>query len=173
MRFWVAALAASLAGQALAFDSKTWMHSGCKIHVSIGAKESSSIGSYLVTVLAPNGRRGTVRMDRDGTLAGAWAADVDRDGKFEVIVFTRSSAGGQYGRVGIHSWTGSAIKSRSVPELNRGQLKGYRGSDQFSITRNNLYRMFPVFTQKANDPPRKVGMRTLRLNLPKFRWEAA
>src|SRR5262245_33349554 len=85
----------------LAFDSKTWMHSGYRVHVAIGKKEQSAIGSYLVTVAGPNGKRATIRADRDGTLVNAWAADLDKDGKFEVVVATKSSAGGQYGKVGI------------------------------------------------------------------------
>ncbi len=156
----------------LAFDSKTWMHKGCKVHISVGAREASAIGSYLVTVAAPTGKRDTVRVDRDGALVGAWATDIDGDGKFEVIVATRSVAGGNYGRISIHSWTGSSLKPRTVPELSRNFLGGYRGQDQFSVARNNLYRSFPTFVQTGSGTPKKVGNRTLRLNLKKFRWEA-
>ncbi|MBC8064501.1 MAG: hypothetical protein H7Y17_06710 [Chlorobia bacterium] len=158
--------------QGFAFDSKTWMHKGCKIHVAVGARETSSIGSLLVTVAAPSGKRATVRVDRDGAMVGAWAADLDSDGKFEVIVATRSAAGGNYGKAVAYSWTGSALKKRSVPELNISQLSGYRGEDQFSVTRNSLYRSYPTFVQKSNDPARKTGNRTLKLNLKRFRWEA-
>lgn len=160
------------ASATLAFDSKTWMHKGCKVHVSVGARESSAIGSYQVTVAAPTGKRATVRVDRDGSLSGAWAADITGDGKFEVIVATRSAGGNSYGKVSVHSWTGTALKKLTVPELSRNFLGGYRGQDQFSVTRNNLYRSFPTFVQQGNAPAKKVGSRTLRLNLKKFRWEA-
>ena len=162
-----------VAASSQAIDSKTWMHKGCKIHVTIGAREESNIGSYLVTVVAPSGKRATARMDRDGTITGAWAADLDRDGKFEVLVATRSAGGGSYGKLSIHSWTGSNLKKRSVPELSASQLKGYRGQDTFTVSRNALYRSYPTFTQKSNDPARRTGMKSLRLNLPRFRWEAA
>lgn len=155
-----------------AFDSKTWMHKGCKIHVAIGARETSAIGSLLVTVAAPSGKRATVRVDRDGEMVGAWAADLDLDGKFEVVVATRSTGGGNYGKAVVYSWTGDILKKRIVPELSQGQLKGYFGKDQFSVSRNSLIRSYPMFVQKANDPPRKTGNRTLRLNLKKFRWES-
>lgn len=158
--------------QSFAFDSKTWMHKGCKVHVTIGAREESAIGSLLITVAAPSGKRATVRSDRDGAMVGAWAADLDSDGKFEVIVATRSAGGGNYGKAVAYSWTGSALKKRSVPELNRSQLIGYMGGDQFSVTRNSLYRSYPTFVQKSNDPARKMGSRTLKLNLKRFRWEA-
>jgi hypothetical protein len=160
------------ASLALAFDSKTWMYQGCKIHVTIGARETSSIGSFLVTVAAPSGNRATIRSDRDGTLVGAWAADIDRDGKFEVIVATRSAGGGNYGKVFVMTWTGKGLKNRAVPELNASQLKGYRGRDEFSVVRNTLVRTYPTFVQRSNDPARKVGSRTVRLNLPRFRWES-
>jgi hypothetical protein len=155
------------------FESKTWMYKGCRIHVVLGKREKSAIGTYLVTVVAPSGKRATIRADRDGTLVDAWASDLDRDGKFEVVVSTRSAGGGNYGKVGIFSWTGADLKRKSVPELNASQLKGYMGQDQFSVSRNSLYRSYPIFVQKSNDPARKTGMRTLRLNLKKFRWEAA
>ncbi len=161
----------AVAGSTVAIDSKTWMHKGVKIHVSIGQKESASIGTYLVTLVAPGGKRATVRADRDGTILNAWAADVDADGKFEVIVATQSAGTGSYGRVGIFTWTGKGLKDREVPELNSGQIKGYIGHDEFSVSRNQLYRTFPTFVQQANDPAQRTGMRTLRLNLAKFRWE--
>lgn len=158
--------------QAYAFDSKTWMHKSCKIHVVMGARETSSIGSLLITVAAPTGKRATVRADRDGEMVGAWAADLDSDGKFEVIVATRSAGGGNYGRAIVYSWTGQMLKKRIVPELNQSQIKGHFGKDQFSVSRNSLIRSYPTFVQKANDPPRKTGNRTLILNLKKFRWES-
>lgn len=156
--------------QGAGFDSKTWMYQGAKIHVTVGSRESASIGTYLVTV-ATSGKRATVRADRDGTLVGAWAADIDHDGRFEVIVATQSAGSGSYGKIGVFIWTGDALKSKPVPELNKGQLKNYMGHDQFSVTRNAVYRTFPLFRQKGNDPAKRIGMRTVRLNLNKFRWE--
>lgn len=158
--------------QVHAFDTKTWMHKGCKIHIAVGARETSAIGSLLVTVAAPTGKRATVRADRDGEMVGAWAADLDSDGKFEVIVATRSAGGGNYGKAVVYSWTGNALKKRIVPELSQVQVKGYFGKDQFSVSRNSLIRSYPTFVQKSNDPARKTGNRTLRLNLKKFRWES-
>lgn len=155
-----------------AVESKTWMHKGCKVHVATGARESSAIGSLMITVASPTGKRATVRADRDGSIAGAWAADLDSDGKFEVIVATRSAGGGNYGKAIIFTWTGADLKKRVVPELSRSQVKGYAGQDQFSVSRNSLFRSMPVFTQKSNDPARKIANKTLRLNLKKFRWEA-
>src|SRR5688572_17698856 len=108
-------LGASVASS-LAFDSKTWMHKGHRIHVAVGKKEQAAIGSYLVTVAGPGGKRATVRADRDGTLVNAWAADLDRDGRFEVIVATRSAGGGNYGKVGIFTWSGSTLKEKECPE---------------------------------------------------------
>lgn len=166
-------LAAAGASYAFGFESKTWMYKGAKIHVAVGKREAASIGSYLVTVAASNGKRGTIRADRDGTMVGAWAADVDGDGKFEVIVATQSAGSGSYGKVGVFTWTGSGLKARAVPELNRTQLKGYMGHDAFSVSRNRLYRTYPIFRQKNNDPAVRTGMRNVRLNLPKFRWEPA
>lgn len=157
--------------QAVGFDSKTWMYQGAKIHVTVGSRESASIGTYLVTV-ATSGKRATIRGDRDGTLVGAWAADIDRDGRFEVIVATQSAGSGSYGKIGVFTWTGSALKSKAVPELNNAQLKSYMGHDQFSVTRNTVYRSFPLYRQRNNDPAKRVGTRTVRLNLTKFRWEA-
>jgi hypothetical protein len=153
------------------FPSKTWMYQGCKLHVTVGTKEAASIGTYLVTVVAPTGKRDTVRMDRDGVLTGAWSVDVDGDGKFEVIVATQSAGSGSYGKVGILTWTGDKLKKRTTPELNAGQMKGYMGHDMFEVRRNSLYRVIPTFAQKDNDPARPTGLRTLRLNLSKFRWE--
>lgn len=155
------------------FDSKTWMYRGCKVHVAVGKKEAASIGTFLVTVAAPTGKRATLRADRDGTLSGAWADDIDGDGKFEVMVWTQSAGSGTYGKVGVFTWTGSTLKNRVVPELNAGQMAGYMGHDQFSVTRSQLYRTFPLYRQKDNDPAVRTGMRTLRLNLKKFRWESA
>ncbi|OJU62929.1 MAG: hypothetical protein BGO01_11075 [Armatimonadetes bacterium 55-13] len=166
-------LSLAMLSQSAGFDSKTWMYMGAKIHVTVGKKESGSIGSYLVSVVAPGGKRGTVRADRDGSLVGAWAADIDGDKKLEVIVATQSAGNGSYGKAGVFSWTGSSLKAKVVPELNRTQLNGYRGHDTFSVSRNTLYRSFPVYTQKGNSPAKKVGTRTLKLNLKKFRWESA
>lgn len=156
---------------AIGFESKTWMYKNCRIHIAIGKRESGAIGTYLVTVSASSGKRATVRADRDGALINAWSADIDRDGKFEVIVATRSAAGGNYGKVGVFAWSGSDLKKIIVPELNPIQVKGYMGQDQFTVTRNTLYRTFPTFLQKGNDPAKKTGMRTLWLNVKKFRWE--
>jgi hypothetical protein len=156
----------------LAFDSKTWMHKGHRIHVAIGKKEQAAIGSYLVTVAGPGGKRATVRSDRDGMLVNAWAADLDRDGNFEVIVATKSAGGGRYGKVGIFTWSGAGLKEKECPELTKAQMTGYMGQDTFQVSRNNLHRTFPTFRQKGNDPARRSGSRTLRLNLSKFRWEA-
>jgi len=161
-----------LVAKGVEFDSKTWMYKGFKIHVTVGQRESASIGSYLVSVVGPGGKRGAARADRDGTLEGAWASDLNGDGRMEVIVATQSAGSGSYGKVGIFTWTGSGLKSVAVPELNKAQLKGYMGHDQFSISRNALYRTYPLFAQKKNDPARRVGMRTVRLNMGKFRWES-
>lgn len=166
----VAAIAAAAMGDG--FDSKTWMYKGFKIHVTVGQREAASIGSYLVSIVGPGGRRGTIRADRDGTMVGAWATDLDADGKLEVVVATQSAGSGSYGKVGVFSWTGNGLKAKAVPELNKTQLKGYMGHDQFSISRNTLVRTFPLFVQRRNDPAKRVGMRTVRLNLKKFRWES-
>ena len=155
------------------FGSKTWMYQGCKIHVTTGMKEAASIGTYLISVVSSTGKRATVRGDRDGTLSSAWASDLDGDGKFEVIVSTQSAGSGSYGKIGIFTWTGAGLKNRVVPELTAGQMKGYMGHDQYSVTRNQIYRTYPLYSQKSNDPAKRIGMKTARLNLLKFRWEAA
>ncbi len=147
-------------------DSKTWMYKGCKLHVTNGARETGLIGSLLISVVAPSGKRATVRTDRDGQLSGAWAADLDSDGRFEVIVATRSAGSGLHGKVTIFTWTGQDLKKRVVPELNRRQLVGYKGKDQFSVSRNTLVRSFPLSNNRG-----VTSQKTLRLNLPKFRWE--
>lgn len=84
----------------------------------------------------------------NGTVIGAEAADLNKDGFPEILVFVSESGPASYGNViGYSSNNGKSMSPIVFPAtISNSQInQGYRGFDTFSTAEDTLVQTFPVF----------------------------
>ncbi|MEK7989399.1 MAG: hypothetical protein VSS52_000195 [Thiotrichaceae bacterium] len=76
-----------------------------------------------------------------------WITDLDKDGLFEILIFSASVEAGEYGELVLYEWTGADFNSHFLPALSAVQQQGYRGFDNYRVYQNQLIHEFPVYQQ--------------------------
>jgi len=154
------------------FD-RSYVYGGFNVRVAEGTGEAQSIGTYTVTLTAPDGRTTIVKADREGTIQGAWVTDLKGTGGLDVVIATRSVGSGSYGALIIYQWAGDSLKPIEVAELSPVQTEGYRGHDVFGLDGRLVVRMFPIY--RSNDPNASPsgGIRRLVYDFRNNRWISA
>jgi hypothetical protein len=83
-----------------------------------------------------------------GWISGAETEDLNSDGSPELLIYIRSTEGGNLCRViGYSVNAGKSMSQVSLPELmeNPEASQGYIGYDEFAIVETSLVRRFPIF----------------------------
>ncbi|MCV6636367.1 hypothetical protein [Candidatus Albibeggiatoa sp. nov. NOAA] len=106
--------------------------------------DSCSLQTYQIVVQS-GGRIVKAVAKQSEPIKNMWVTDLDRDGLFEVVIFSASVETGEYGELVLHEWTGNDFSSRFTPPLSVAQQQGYRGFDNYRIYQNQLVHEFPVY----------------------------
>jgi hypothetical protein len=129
-------------------------------------------GSLNDVTIVPSGLAGsndpiTIK-EADGSVSGADAADINKDGSPEIYVYVNSAGSGSYGSLIAYS----ANHKKSMSEIYLSPLeddkvnsKGYMGHDRFSIKDNHLVRSFPVYKDGDSNANPTGGTRQLEYKL--------
>jgi len=142
--------------------------------VTVTGEDSEYAETRSYQVVVSNELRVLSRLDvnRDGLVTGAWMADLDRDGAFEVIVATGQLDGEDRGAVDIHEWRDFRFDSTAAAALPPAAQRRYRGNDQFDVENGRLRRAFPAFNgENSGDQGVPTGELVLfEYDYPANRW---
>lgn len=94
----------------------------------------------------PNGLASACHFEAYGHVTDSWCADLDADGKPEVIVTTESYGTGVYGEVWVVKWSHKGLIKVKMPDLDNILGKGYRGHDEFRRGgERRIIRTYPIY----------------------------
>jgi len=85
-----------------------------------------------------------------GRVIDSWVADLDADGKPEVVVVSQSFGTGVYGEVRVVTMAATGLSVVNFPSEAGDSEIGYMGHDNFSRDGRRIVRTFPIYA--ANDP---------------------
>lgn len=106
-----------------------------------------------------------------GTLSKSFVADLDRDGRFEVIV-TFSHASGQQTEMRLFSWQDdNRLAPVAVGELDDAQRAGYRGGDEYALVDGEVIRVFQIYAREGESWQPTAAQRRLRYAFREARWK--
>ncbi|GAB3732861.1 hypothetical protein GCM10028794_09960 [Silanimonas algicola] len=108
-----------------------------------------------------------LRLDGDGSLAEAFASDLDGDGAPELLLWMRS--GGSAAEGDVRGWRfdadGKAAPLR-LPPLDDDAAVGWRGRDQFGVQGDAVVRSFPLYRDEDDNAHPTAGfVRVIRYRL--------
>ena len=167
---WAAGLlAAALAvgsGTALAAEHR---YGNYRITVTADSAATPFVPEYQVTVEDADMLLTRLRAPYDGTLSNSFVADLNKDGRFEVVV-TFTHADGLETEVRVFSWNASLLEPIRLAELDAAQQQGYRGGDEFAISNGELVRLFQIYEQVGGAWTATASRKRLRYAFATAKW---
>jgi hypothetical protein len=167
----ISGLASALPSVFAAFG-RSYVYQGFKVTVAEGQGESPASGTYAISVTTPQGQSTSVKGTRNGAMVDAWVTDLDRNGRFEVAVVTRSAGREGRGVLALWGWTGSELVARPVADLSPAQKQGYRGRDVIRLQGRNIVRVFPIYRPDDMFVNPTGGLRRFHFDFAGSRWVA-
>lgn len=151
-----------------------------------GANDRHAFGEFVITVsadpsavISPTEYQITVENAEllltrltapyQGTLSNNFVADLDRDGRFEVVV-TYSHGTGHATELDVYSWNEYLLEPVTVGALQPTQQQGYQGGDEFAVRDGTLIRMFQVYEQVDGNWQPTAARRQLRYSFATATW---
>jgi hypothetical protein len=128
-------------------------------------------GSLNQLDIAPGGLEtdnSVIKQEIDGSVTGAEAADLNKDGSPEIYVYVNSAGSGSYGSLIAYSANNKkSLSAIYLPPLEEDaeNSRGYMGHDQFSVVENSLSRRFPVYKSGDTNAEPSGGTRQLQYKL--------
>lgn len=108
-----------------------------------------------------------LRLDGSGSLADAFATDLDGDAAPEVLLWLRSA--GTSAEAEIRGWRfdpGGEAHPITIPPLDDEAAIGWRGRDQFGVQGGALVRSFPLYRDDDDNAHPSAGfVRVMRYRL--------
>ena len=133
-------------------------------------EHSWSLGSCVIEV--SEGKHVHIDFQINGRVENSWVTDLDRDGDFEVIVFTKCAGSGGFGEAFVYEWDEIELEERKLPPLSSDEKIGYMGHDIFKVEDNCLIREFPIYREgDANCCP-KGGRRKIIYSFRDNVWKS-
>ncbi|MFC1683168.1 PliI family lysozyme inhibitor of I-type lysozyme [Candidatus Zixiibacteriota bacterium] len=143
---------------------------GVHIEASVPPGETSSIGSYLLSITFPDGSIQRIPQKRDGVISRLWLDDLGGDGLLDLIVWTTSAGSGSYGSVMIFQRRGGEFILQQPARLTAEQTSGYMGHDTYEVVDGQLYRRFPLYRAEDVNARPTGGQAKLRYSVAENSW---
>jgi hypothetical protein len=137
--------------------------------VSVPAGEGMSVGTYEADVSFPGGAQ-VITGHREGTISGAWLADLRGDGKLDLIIWMTSSGSGSYGTIALYVQDNGEFLSVPLEPLSAKQREGYMGHDEYGVIDGELLRTFPVYLPGDSNAMPTGGEARLEYSFAGGRW---
>lgn len=142
---------------------------GYRVTVTADADASSFAPEYQVTVEDADMLLTRLRAPFEGTLSNSFVADLNADGRFEVVV-TFTHADGLNTEARVFSWNASLLEPIPLTALDPSQLEGYRGGDEFAVSNGELVRLFQVYEQVDGTWTATASRKRLRYSFAAAKW---
>ncbi|MFM7267123.1 MAG: PliI family lysozyme inhibitor of I-type lysozyme, partial [Cyanobium sp.] len=127
--------------------------------------QASGAGSQQQLTITTKGGKPPIQPIRqtvDGQVVGAEVADLDGNGKPDILVYVQSAGSGSYGQVvGYSVIGGSSLSPITLPELSGPLAQGYRGHDEFQVVEGCLARRFPIYKTGDSNAKATGGLRQI------------
>lgn len=118
-------------------------------------------GGYHLKIQPKSGD--TIEKSISNPVVNAATGDLNRDGFYEILVFTQSVGSGSYGDVIAYSSNrGKSWSEVSFPELSDKLKQGYMGHDEFEMIDNVLVRQFPLYLEHDTNANPKGKKRQIK-----------
>lgn len=118
-------------------------------------------GSYRLKVQPMDGR--LIEKTIGAPVVKAVVGDLNKDGFYEILIFTQSVGSGSYGDVIAYSSNrGLSWSEVFYPELSDKLKQGYMGHDEFELVDNALIRRFPIYLEHDTNANPKGKMRQIQ-----------
>lgn len=85
------------------------------------------------------------RTDVDYLADQAWAADLDGDGRPELLLASKSTGSEAFGALDVYSLDGNKVRRTSMPQMH--DPNGYRGGDRFRLDGRQIIRTVPFYKE--------------------------
>jgi len=148
----VASTEARAAKQGCSFR-KTVQQGGYLFDVSSRPADGCAVQIVEVVVRRGGKQLARLKSDVDFLAEGAWSADLDGEGRPELVVASRSVKVGGRGTLDVYWLEGSRLRRAEMPAHEEGA--GYRGEDTFRPAGHRILRSFPLY--RDGDPDGRPG----------------
>ena len=132
---------------------RTFETGDCHIKVSEWGKGGTDPDGEHVEVVMEwrDGHAAKCTFELWDRVVDSWVADLDADGKPEVVIISRSFGTGSYGEARVVTMEGSSLIAVVVPKLSGEHARGYEGHDEYRKDgQGRIIRTFPIYAD--NDP---------------------
>lgn len=121
-------------------------------------------GGYNLSI-QPMGEQAIERHINDPVIDAA-VGDLNEDGSYDILIFTRGVGSGSYGDVVAYSSNeGQSWNEVHFPELSSELKQGYMGHDKFEVVDNVLVRQFPLYLEGDTNANPKGKTRQIQYDL--------
>lgn len=128
-----------------------------------------------VTQTGLSEQQGPVKVEIDGSVAGAEIADLDSNGFPEIYIYVTSAGSGSYGSlVGYAVNKGKSMSDIFLPPVSDDAKhnKGYMGHDEFAVVEGTFVQRFPIYkdTDTNAQPTGKTRQLQYKLKAGEAGW---
>lgn len=137
-------------------------------------KTSASISNISIATDGFTFVNETLHLEESDPIAKVSIADLNKDGFDEIFIITKSAGSGSYATIyGYSSNKDKSVTDIIVPEISQSDLvegaifSGYQGHDSIYISKNKLFRKFPIYEEGDKNCCPTGGDRTIQYVLKK------
>lgn len=132
----------------------------------VKATGDGSIQNLMVKATEKGKVLPVIKQEIDGRVNGMEVADLNSDGRPDLLIYVTSAGSGSCGSV--KAWTVSKKQTLlpiTMPELTGPWAQGYMGHDSFAVVETTLMRKFPVYRPGDSNARPTGGIRTVSYKL--------
>ena len=111
----------------------------------------------------------TLHLEESDPIAKVSITDLNKDGFDEIFIITKSAGSGSYASIyGFSSNKDKSVSDIIVPEISQSDMgegaifNGYQGHDSIYVSKNKLFRKFPIYKEGDENCCPTGGNRTIQ-----------
>jgi hypothetical protein len=153
----------------VAIVSKEFKTKTGKTFIVSEEKPSASISKVSVVTKGFAEVNETLQLEESDPISKISIVDLNKDGFDEIFIITRSAGSGSYGTIyGFSSNKDKSVSSIIIPEISQSDLaegaifNGYQGHDSIYVSKNKLFRKFPIYKEGDENCCPSGGNKTIQ-----------
>ena len=169
--FFVVAVVAFCAERAAAEDGARCAFTAGKLEITVRSEAGvDGVGSEVQITVADSERLiARLSTTLPGFLEQCWKTDLDRNGRFEIVIASASVVEGA--RVDVYEWRETRFEPVKIAPVDSAQLRAGAFPDRYSVVNDVLYARFRAGPRRQDGQPGNET--TLRYSFEHRTWEAA